>query len=213
MTRNALDAKRLMPFLEQVLATAQAGLTYSRDRFDIERFHRLERAAAELIASGMDHSPEHVLDWIRLDSGYPTPKIDVRAIVIDRDERVLLVREASDGLWTLPGGWCDINESPADAAMRETREETGLIVRAVRLLAVFDKNKHAHPPQIPHAIKFFFLCEVEGGTLSQSTDETTAAAYHEWHALPALSMRRVLPEQIRLLCRRAAAGELETVFD
>lgn len=203
----------LAAFLEQVLATAQAGLTYSQDPFDIARFEALRNAAATLIASQSELDPEAIARWIALDSGYPTPKLDVRALILDDAGRLLLVQERSDGLWTLPGGWCDIGESPAGAVVREVVEETGLECRAVQLLALFDKLKHPHPPQLPHAHKAFFLCEVTGGALLTETDETRGASYFPIDALPPLSRHRVVESQLRSLHDHVRQGLRHTLFD
>lgn len=203
----------LAAFLEQVLATAQAGLTYSQDPFDIARFEALRNAAATLIASQSELDPEAIAHWIALDSGYPTPKLDVRALILDDAGRLLLVQERSDGLWTLPGGWCDIGDSPAGAVVRELVEETGLECRAVQLLALFDKLKHPHPPQLPHAHKAFFLCEVTGGALLTETDETLGAAYFPIDALPELSRHRVVESQLRSLHDHVRQGLRHTLFD
>ncbi|HBP5568494.1 MULTISPECIES: NUDIX hydrolase N-terminal domain-containing protein [Pseudomonas aeruginosa group] len=208
-----MASKSLTQLLELTLATAQAGLTYSRDPFDIERFHALRGAVAAFVAEREGVAEERVQGWIELDSHYPTPKLDVRALILDGQRRVLLVREASDGCWTLPGGWCDINESPGTAVVREVYEETGLRVRARQLLALWDKQRHPHPPQLPHALKAFFLCVIVGGELRQRTDETLAAGYHEVAALPPLSRHRVLESQIRSLLARVEAGAQETLFD
>lgn len=203
----------LKTFIEQVLATAQAGLTYTKDPFDKERFLALQDAAAHWLAdsSGLDSGA--IRDWIALDSGYPTPKLDVRALILDAKGDLLLVRERCDGLWTLPGGWCDIGESPREAVERELREETGLVCTATRLLALFDKHKHPHPPQIPHSHKAFFLCQVEGGALLRQTSETLDAAYFPCGELPPLSEHRVLATQIRLLHERVVAGIEACLFD
>lgn len=203
----------LAAFLEQVLATAQAGLTYSQDPFDIARFEALRAATAALIASQSDLKPDAIASWIALDEGYPTPKLDVRALILDDAGRLLLVQEHSDGLWTLPGGWCDIGDSPAGAVVREVVEETGLECRAVQLLALFDKHKHPHPPQLPHAHKAFFLCEVTGGQLLGETDETQDAAYFPMDALPALSLHRVVATQLQSLHAHVRQGRRETLFD
>ena len=200
-------------YVERVLATAQVGLTFSTNPYDIERFRKLQQDTAAILAAGADLDAAVVRDWIELDAGYATPKLDVRALVLDEDERVLLVREAADGLWSLPGGWCDLGESAGEAVVRETFEETGLAVKAVRLLALFDKRKHAHPPQIPHAHKAFFFCRLLSGALKERTNETTGASYFPLASLPPLSRQRVLPEQIAKLAERAIAGELETIFD
>ena len=203
----------LATFLEQVLATAQAGLTYSNDPFDIARFEALRAATVTLIASQSELAPEAIASWIALDSGYPTPKLDVRALILDDAGRLLLVQERSDGLWTLPGGWCDIGDSPAGAVVREVSEETGLECRAVQLLALFDKLKHPHPPQLPQAHKAFFLCEVTGGSLLTETDETQGAAYFPIDALPELSRHRVVESQLRSLHDHVRQGRRHTLFD
>ena len=203
----------LATFLEQVLATAQAGLTYSNDPFDIARFEALRAATVTLIASQSDLKPDAIAQWIALDSGYPTPKLDVRALILDDAGRLLLVQERSDGLWTLPGGWCDIGDSPAGAVVRELVEETGLECRALQLLALFDKHKHPHPPQLPHAHKAFFLCEVTGGALLTETDETQGAAYFPIDALPELSRHRVVESQLRSLHDHVRQGRRHTLFD
>lgn len=209
----AIDRGALARLLELTLSTAQSGLTFSKDRFDIERFRTLQRAVAEFIANDRGVTCERVEQWIALDSHYPTPKLDVRALILDPQQRVLLVREASDGCWTLPGGWCDVNESPGDAVVRETREETGLEVQAVSLLALLDKHKHPHPPQLPHALKAFFFCRITGGSLLQLTDETSAADYFPVNALPPLSEHRVLASQIENLWQRIRAQTPEALFD
>ncbi|MFT3800521.1 MAG: NUDIX hydrolase N-terminal domain-containing protein [Burkholderiaceae bacterium] len=203
----------LLRYLELVNATVQAGLTFSKNVHDIERFHLLRRATEQMLAKSLVDADRDLAAWLTADSGYPTPKIDVRALIVDERHDVLLVREASDGAWTLPGGWCDIGESPREAVERECLEETGLTVRAVRLLALWDKLKHPHPPQIPHAYKAFFLCRVEGGRLLTSTAETTGAAYYLVDALPALSEHRVLGSQLRTLLEHVRLGRTETLFD
>ncbi|QFI55651.1 NUDIX hydrolase [Aeromonas simiae] len=203
----------LHAFIEQVLATAQAGLTYSRDPFDIQRFEALRAACVALLAEPNGLDPAALAGWIRLDAGYPTPKLDVRAMMRDEHDRLLLVREKSDGLWTLPGGWCDIGDSPADAVVREVREETGLVCEAVQLLALFDKLKHPHPPQLPHAHKAFFHCRIIAGALQEETDETSAAGWFAIDALPPLSRHRVVAEQLARLHAHLLAGRPETLFD
>lgn len=203
----------LLDFVELVLANAQAGLTFSKDPYDLKRYQQLHGAAAQLLAFAAGMQLGEVRRWLALDADYPTPKLDVRALVLDADGRVLLVRENADGGWTLPGGWCDMGGSPAEAVVREVAEEAGLQVAPVRLLALLDKHQHAHPPQMPHAYKAFFLCQVLGGELLQETAETSGAAWCAPDRLPALSLDRVLPEQIQTLHARVVAGHTEALFD
>jgi ADP-ribose pyrophosphatase YjhB (NUDIX family) len=138
--------------------------------------------------------------------------MDVRALVIRAGE-ILLVQERSDKLWTLPGGWCDINRSPRESVEREVLEESGLEVRASRLLALFDKHKHDHPPQIPHAYKCFFLCDEKGGHLVNGTLETISAKFFPMDDLPLLSMNRVTPRQLQLVVAIAEDPARATAFD
>jgi ADP-ribose pyrophosphatase YjhB (NUDIX family) len=190
---------------------AAAGLTYSCDPFDRERFEAVRRIAAEILARRTDLDLEAATERLRAEPGYVTPKVDVRAAVFDAG-RVLLVKEVADGRWSLPGGWADLGESPAEVAAREVREEAGLEVRPVKLLAVLDKRKHPHPPQLGHVYKLFFRCEVTGGALQPSA-ETPGVDWFPRDALPPLSLDRVLPAQVARLFAHLDAPGLPTDFD
>jgi ADP-ribose pyrophosphatase YjhB (NUDIX family) len=120
-------------------ALAQTGLTFAENPYDIERYTAICTIAAEMIAQGAGVDAGQVLDLLDADAGYATPKVDVRGIVF-RDGKILLVQERSDGLWTLPGGWADVGNSPADAVVREIREESGFENRATKLLALLDQR-------------------------------------------------------------------------
>ena len=188
---------RWLDWARELAAMAQTGLTYARDPYDVARYQRLQAIAAEMIASNSPADYRRVHDLITGETGHPTPKLDVRAAVF-QDENVLLVRERADGGWTLPGGWADPGESPREAAERETQEESGYLVRANRLLAVYDRNKHPHPPLIYHAYKLFFACQIVGGEARESS-ETTGVGFFPVTALPGLSLARVTPAQIERL--------------
>jgi ADP-ribose pyrophosphatase YjhB (NUDIX family) len=147
-------------------------------------------------------------------TGYATPKVDVRGAVF-RDERILLVREMADeNRWTLPGGWADVNESPTECVVKEVREEAGLQVRASKLAAVWDRARHPHEPAYPfHIWKLFFLCEVTGGDL-QTGPETSEVAFFAEHELPAeLSTSRVLLSQLKRMFEHMRQPKLPTEFD
>ncbi len=201
-----MDRPDWLRWADALQTIAAAGLTYSRDPFDRDRFEQVRTIAAEILARHTDLSLPDASARLRAEPGYVTPKVDVRAAVFDGD-RVLLVREVSDGRWSLPGGWADVGESPAEVAAREVREEAGLEVRVTRLLAALDKRKHPHPPQLSYVYKLFFLCEVTGGALRASL-ETPDVAWYPRDALPPLSLDRVLPAQIeRLFALGAAPGQ------
>ncbi len=190
--------------LRELQSIAQAGLTYTRDPYDRERFTRTLDLTAELLAAQTGQDLEEVTETLRAERGYLTPKVDVRAVVLNTAGDVLLTRERQDGLWSLPGGWADPGESPRMIAVREVREETNREVRAVRLLAVLDKAQHPHPPDLWAVYKLFLLCELTGPETTHTENiETLESAFFSPSALPPLSLGRNLPEQVRRMVELA----------
>ena len=206
-----MDRPDWLRWADALQTIASAGLTYSQDPFDRDRFEQVRAIAAEILSRHTDLSLSEAAARLRAEPGYVTPKVDVRAALLDGD-RVLLVREVSDGRWSLPGGWADIGESPAEVAVREVREEAGLEVRAMRLVAVLDKHKHPHPTQLAYVYKLFFLCEVKGGALRTSF-ETPGVDWFHRAALPPLSLDRVLPSQVERLFAHRDDPVLPPDFD
>lgn len=195
----------------ELQAIAQTGLTFSEDNYDLDRYHRLRAIAVEMLAVGSNTPLQQVQGLFDQDLGYPTPKVDVRAAIFS-DDRVLLVREISDGCWTLPGGWADVNQSPRECVEREVREESGYEARAVKLAAVYDRrlrNPSAHPYSI---YKLFFICELTGGAPSPSL-ETSAVEFFPVTGLPELSLGRTSPMQIERMHQHWKSPELMTDFD
>lgn len=124
---------------KRLQSIAQAGLTYSKSKYELERFEEIRKISAEMMSQYADTQFDKVTDLFANETGYQTPKVDVRAVVF-RDNQILMVREESDGCWSLPGGWADIGYSPGENAVKEVREEAGLDVRPIRLLAVLDEG-------------------------------------------------------------------------
>ncbi len=202
-----------LEWVRKLQAIAQNGLAYANDPYDAERYGQVRRVAAEMAASGSGVSPAGVEGLFAGESGYATPKLDVRAVVLDAEDSVLLVREKEDGRWTLPGGWIDVGDSPAGAAEREVEEESGYKVRAVELLALWDRDKHPHPPLPFHVYKLHFRCELLGGQPLSSSTETEGVGFFSLDALPELSLGRVLPAQIQRLVELANSGGGPAEFD
>jgi len=119
---------------------AQNGLTFSQDSFDRARYTQLQQIAAEIISSYSGADLTEVRDLLQREKGYATPKVDVRAAAF-RNHEILMVREPEDGCWSLPGGWADVGETPSQVAAREVLEESGYKARAVRLLAIYDRDR------------------------------------------------------------------------
>ncbi len=198
-------------WIRRVAAIAQNGLTYAGGAFDHERYGELQRIAAEMMAASGGGDPEAVLGRLSREDGYATPKVDVRGVVF-REDALLLVRERGDGLWTLPGGWGDVGESPGEAVEKEIREESGYDTRATKLLAVWDRDRHAHPP-LPWAVyKLVIRCELLGGE-ARSSIETTGAEFFREHEIPPLSLGRVTPAQIARVFEHLRNPEMPTEFD
>jgi ADP-ribose pyrophosphatase YjhB (NUDIX family) len=181
----------------ELRAIAQTGLNFTQDRFDAQRYERIRELAAALMAEGANEDPAKVLELFRRDVGYATPKVDVRGAAF-RDGRVLLVREISDGGWTLPGGWADVNQSPAEFVVREIAEESGFTARALKLAAIHDYRRRHRPRHAESIYKLFFLCELTGGS-ARPSEETSDVAFFARHELPNLSPSRTTPEQIELM--------------
>jgi ADP-ribose pyrophosphatase YjhB (NUDIX family) len=195
----------------ELKAIAQIGLTFNRDPYDRERYERIRELAAAVIAQGSGHDGSAMLEEFRVETGYATPKVDVRAAAFDAG-RILLVREVSDGAWTLPGGWADVNESPAESAVREVFEESGFVARAVKLAAVYDYRKRNRPQHLDSIYKLFFICELTGGS-ARASIETSEVAFFARHELPNLSVGRTTAAQIERMFSHAEEPGLPTDFD
>jgi ADP-ribose pyrophosphatase YjhB (NUDIX family) len=183
-----------LDWAQRLQAIAQSGLTYSANPYDRDRYESVREIAAEMMAAGSASPIAPIRELFAGQSGYATPKVDMRAAVF-HDDKILLVQEIEDRAWSLPGGWADVGESPADATVREVREESGYETRAVKLLAVYDRNRHGHQPFPFHAYKIFFQCELIGGQPALS-NETTGVDWFAEDRLPALSTTRVTAAQI-----------------
>jgi len=195
----------------ELRAIAQIGLAFSRDPFDRQRFERIRELAASLVAHGSGLEKVAMLEAFARETGYATPKVDVRAAAFV-DGRVLLVREISDGGWTLPGGWADVNETAAECVVREVAEESGYQARALKLAAVYDYRKRNRLHHLDSIYKMFFICELTGGS-ARASIETSGAAFFSRDALPPLSVGRTSAEQIERMFQHAQDPLLPTDFD
>ena len=196
----------------ELQAIAQTGLTFTENQYDVDRYRAIERLAATMMAAGSGTDIARIAELFAGQTGYATPKVDVRGAVIRGDE-ILLIREASDGRWALPGGWADVNQSPAECVVREVLEESGYEVRATKLTAVWDRSRRGHLPPFPfHVYKMFFLCELVGGA-ARPSHETTAVGFFRPDALPELSTGRTLASQIHLMFEHHRDPALPTDFE
>ena len=189
---------------------AQAGLTYSRDRFDRERFRRIQEIAAEIVSCNTPMDFEQIDGLFAGEMGYQTPKLDSRAAII-RDGKILLVQEM-DGTWAMPGGWVDMDQTIKENTVKEAGEEAGMLVAPVRLVAVQDRNRHNKPPYAYNICKVFILCEPVEGEFEKNI-ETLGREWFTLEELPVLSEDKTTKEQIAMCFEAAADKDWKVLFD
>jgi ADP-ribose pyrophosphatase YjhB (NUDIX family) len=203
---------QLLEWARSLQAIAQSGLAWEPDAFDQERYAHVRRVAAEMLArsDGLDASDVEVRlaqEW-----GHATPKLDVRGAVF-RDGQILLVQERRDRGWSLPGGWADVGESPGEAACREVLEESGFRTQPVKLIGLYERDRHAFPPHQWHIWKAVFLCELVGEMQETPDGEIVDARFFGRDELPGLRYSRASEWQIdRCFAHRHDPG-LPTEFD
>lgn len=200
---------KVLEWAKELQSLAQAGLFYGHDIYDKERYQRIREIAAEMILTRTDVPAEKIHGLFCNDVGYQTPKVDTRAAIF-KDGKILLVKEK--GQWSVPGGWCEFNLSPADNVVKETKEEAGLDVCVKKVISVQDRDKHNLPPYAYGVVKIFYLCEVLGGESIENI-ETTESRYFSKEELPELAEHKCNKEQI-LMCFDAYQSNHWTVtFD
>lgn len=192
---NQSSLPHWLAWAREIQALAQTGDHYATDHYQRERYNRLLEIAAEIIEEFSSLETTATMEIFTAQAGYATPKVDVRAAVY-RDGKLLLVRERSDGGWTLPGGWADVGDAPAASAERETCEEAGFRVKAQKLVGVYDANRF-DPMELMHAYKLVFLCEVIDGKATPSSETSEVAFFGEQEIPSPLSERRTSMRMIR----------------
>lgn len=193
----------LLPHVQRLQALAQAGLAYGNNSYDRERYEEVRAISVALMSELSEEPIEKIIKAFASEDGYQTPKVDIRDVVLRKVSEVLLVQEKLDrDRWTLPRGWADVGYTPFEVAAKEVLEETGLLVKPRRLLALFDKRQHSHPPQPWYVYKAFIHCEIQSGHLNLDTQETKGA---RWFSQEQLS-------SIELSTDRVTAMQLSTVL-
>jgi ADP-ribose pyrophosphatase YjhB (NUDIX family) len=215
--RPAEPGRRLHALAIELAALAQNGLNYATDRYAVARYRRLQAMTAEILAMLTGGDAGEFRSALAAEGGHATPKVDVRGALFDDAGRVLLVQEKRDGRWTLPGGWADALDPPAQAVEREFAEEAGLTVRAVRLAALHDGSRHnGHGASPWHIYKLFFMVErvnAHEQPVAGLDEETTDVGFFTADRLPPLSTRRCTADQLRLMWTYRADPSLPTAFD
>lgn len=205
-----MEDKKWLEWAVELQAIAQAGLHYTKDCFDQERFERIREISAEIISRQSEMPVEKVKDLFCCETGYQTPKIDSRAAIF-KNNRILLVKE-SDGKWSLPGGWVDVNLSVKENIIKEVREEAGLDVEVEKVIAVQDREKHNLPIYACKICKIFIQCSVNGGSF-KANNETTDSRYFSLEELPPLATEKINAEQIKMCFQAFSEQDWKTILD
>lgn len=202
-----------LDWARKIQAIAQTGLSFTDGIYDRERYHELSALATEILAEHSDLSASRLTGIFSADAGYTTPKLDVRAAVMDAG-RILLVRETESGAWTLPGGYVDVNEPLSRATEREVFEESGILARAIKVCGIYDHRRHGYKPHLYHFYKIYMLCEPTGGTLAASI-ETSEARYFTREDVSSLSLDpgRVARVHVERMFEHWEKQDLPTDFD
>lgn len=207
-----MEQNQQLELIKRIKALADTGLVYSEDEYNKERYGELREISIQLLEN-VTNIPLNVLkNFFMPETDYPTVKVDVRGFVLNDGNKILMAKEQIDGKWTIPGGWADIGYSPSEVVIKEIEEETGLHCSVDRLLAVYDKRMHPHPPQPFYIYKLIFLCKIETGELKHGFD-MEGAAFFPVDDLPILSKDRILKIQIEQLYKMTIENDKNVYFD
>jgi len=198
--------------IKRLKTIADIGLLYANNDYDKERYLELQELSFRLLHKVSGHDKMALAETFPPVKDYPTAKVDTRALILSEDKKILLVKEQSDGCWALPGGWAEIGFSPSETIIKECKEETGLDVEPQKLLAVFDKRKHPHPPESLYVYKLVFYCTALSTELNKGFD-VLDVDYFAIDNLPPLSEMRILKSQIELVYEKVIEGDNEVYFD
>ncbi len=208
---RGLNAHQWLVWGQRARAIAQSGLTYTQDHYEIDRYKELQKLADEILAEYTRHPVDQVFNFYAEEQGYATPKIDVRGAVFFNNE-ILLVREKVDDRWSLPGGWADVGLTASENVVKEVVEESGFEVTPVKLLGVFDRSRHGHPPGPFYLYKIIIQCAIVGGSPTPGT-ETTEVGFFDRYNLPELSTGRTTASQIKKLFEFHDNADKPAFFD
>ncbi len=208
---NDKKSPKWLEWAREIQHLCQTGIAFSKFEYDTQRYKRLTEIAAEITAAQSNINKESLAETFFTHLGYATPKVDIRAAIIEND-KILLVQEKMDNKWSLPGGWADVGESPAAAIIRETKEESGLNVNPTKIIGVYDANRFGRPLEFFHAYKIVFLCEKTGGS-PKTSSETIAVNFFDFDHLPALSTARTNTKHIEDVSKHLNNPVLPTIFE
>jgi len=208
---NKTEIPKWLEWAREIQQLSQTGLAFARTDYEIKRYERLIELTSEIVDHHTQLNKPVIEKVLMKQPGYATPKIDVRAAVIN-DSKILLVQEKSDNMWAMPGGWADVGDIPSEVAMRETKEESGFDVEPNKVIGVYDANREGGQLEFFHAFKIVFLCDLIGGE-AKSSDETIDVKYFSFEELPPLSKNRTNNNHLEEIQLHLKDINRQTYFD
>ena len=194
-------------------ALSETGKQFTQDKFDQERYHEISEISVELLASLSEVPISVIKGLVKVGvKGYETPKVDVRGAVFYHN-KILLVREKGDGLWSLPGGYADVGLTPSENIEKEIREEACLVVKAKSLYSVRHKARGSYDPDTLDYYKLFFLCEAINGSEVSPGMEISEVGYFDAENIPPLSTNRVVLTDLLEAWECLSREVVQTRFD
>jgi ADP-ribose pyrophosphatase YjhB (NUDIX family) len=205
----------MLDLAKRLRTISEIGLLYSATGYDKERYEELKNLSEQMMDLTHHFAPHAASGLFQPTVDYPTPKVDIRALVLNRQKEILLVQEKSDNCWSLPGGWAEIGQTPSEVAVKEVLEETGLEVECFSLAAVFDKRVHPHPPEPYYVYKMVFYCTIKDNSpvILKPAFDVLDAAWFKIDALPPLSENRILQSQVTTVYDNILQNNFLTIFD
>jgi ADP-ribose pyrophosphatase YjhB (NUDIX family) len=207
-----MKVEEQLTLIKRLKSLAETGLVYVEDDYARERYEELRKISLQLMGAITSQPVKLLNDFFLREKDYPTVKVDVRGFVLNDKNQILMAKESIDEKWTIPGGWADIGDTPTEAVIKEIREETGLDAEVVRLLAIYDKRCHNHPPEPFYIYKLMFLCTITGGNLQHGFD-MKGADFFSLNDLPQLSEPRILESQLKHLLQLANSDNQSVHID
>jgi ADP-ribose pyrophosphatase YjhB (NUDIX family) len=186
------STKQLLRWSEALAGIARTGLGFTESLYEQERFEEILHVAADIRVAaeegpiGTEDADGLIEEWLSTVGkgvpGYVTPKVAVGAAVGNENGEILLVKRADSGVWLYPTGWADVGYSAAEVVVKEVKEETGIEVEVVRLIAVLD-GLRVGISRIP-LYSLVFQCRPVGGELSAHPLECADVGWFPLDKLP-----------------------------
>lgn len=194
-------------FVVRVHTIAHIGKTFSTDPYALENYTELQKISLEMLEKFMDVKFDRPELFTR--DIYPTPNLSVRTMIVNEKDEILMVKESNSDTWSLPGGWCELYDSPSEAAFNEVSQEAGVDPKIIRLIGILNRTPFKASGSVPEYV-IIFEGAIDGKKFHSHTHETNDVRFFPLEKLPEIS-RKLTKEEIDRLIK--AYRNKEVIFD